>query len=126
MTSVRKKKIANYTRYGDEWQNYVMLGLPLIGFFVFTLYPLLWAMGLSFFSYDGIRENTKFVGFENIVSVFTDKIYWSTWLTTFKFTLYKVPIEMVLALFLALILNQKLRGTGFFRSVFFLPNEIRF
>ena len=51
MTSVRKKKIANYTRYGDEWQNYVMLGLPLIGFFVFTLYPLLWAMGLSFFSY---------------------------------------------------------------------------
>ena len=124
MTSVRKKKIANYTRYGDEWQNYVMLGLPLIGFFVFTLYPLLWAMGLSFFSYDGIRENTKFVGLENIVSVFTDKIYWSTWLTTFKFTLYKVPIEMVLALFLALILNQKLRGTGFFRSVFFLPNVI--
>lgn len=121
----KKQKSANdIKKYGDEWQNYVMLALPLIGFFVFTCYPLLWAMGLSFFSYDGIVENTRFVGIENIISVFKDKVYWSTWLTTLQFTFYKVPIEMVLALFLALILNGKFKGRGFFRSVFFLPNVI--
>lgn len=111
-------------KYGDEWQNYVMLILPLIGFFVFTCYPLLWAVGLSFFNYDGVAANTRFVGLENIISAFRDKTYWSTWITTFEFALYKVPIEMVLALSLALILNRKLKGTGFFRSVFFLPNVI--
>lgn len=112
-------------KYGDEWQNYVMLALPLIGFFVFTLYPLLWAMGLSFFSTEGVAtETAKFTGLDNIISVFKDKVYWSTWITTFQFTLYKVPIEMVLALSMALILNRKLKGTGFFRSVFFMPNVI--
>lgn len=122
--SKKRRAPTNIKKYDDEWQNYVMLALPLIGFFVFTCYPLLWAMGLSFFSYDGIVENTKFVGFENIISVFKDKVYWSTWITTLQFTLYKVPIEMVLALFLALILNNKLKGVGFFRSIFFLPNVI--
>ena len=110
--------------YGDEWQNYVMLAFPMIGFFAFTCYPLLWAMGLSFFDYDGVLAHTRFVGLDNIISLFKDKVYWSTWITTIEFALYKVPIEMVLALFLALLLNKKIKARGFFRSVFFLPNVI--
>ena len=120
----KEKKIASITKYGDEWQNYLLLALPLIGFFVFTLYPLLWAAGLSFFDYDGIAEHTRFVGLNNIISLFKDKVYWSTWLTTFEFAIYKVPIEMCLSMLVALLLNGKLRGKGFFRSVFFLPNVI--
>lgn len=118
------KTFTTYTKYGDEWQNYLMLAFPLIGFVVFTCYPLLWAMSLSFFDYDGVLAHTRFVGLDNLVSLFQDKIYWSTWITTIEFALYKVPIEMVLALFLALLLNKKFKGKGFFRSVFFLPNVI--
>lgn len=128
MSKLEKAKkpqiISSVTKYGDEWQNYVMLLFPLIGFVVFTCYPLLWAMSLSFFDYDGVAAHTRFVGMDNLISLFKDKIYWSTWLTTIEFTLYKVPIEMALALFLALLLNKKFRGKGFFRSVFFLPNVI--
>lgn len=120
----KKTNLTGITKYGDEWQNYLLLALPLIGFFVFTLYPLLWAAGLSFFDYDGIAEHTRFVGFDNIISLFKDKVYWSTWVTTIEFALYKVPIEMVLSLTIALLLNGKLKGKGFFRSVFFLPNVI--
>lgn len=118
------KGVSGVTKYGDEWQNYLLLALPLIGFFVFTCYPLLWAATLSFFSYDGIAANTRFVGLENIISLFKDKIYWQTWITTFEFAIYKVPLEMILALSMALLLNSKLRGKGFFRSVFFMPNVI--
>ncbi len=119
-----KKKTADFTRYGDEWQNYLLLALPLIGFFVFTCYPLLWAAGLSFFDYDGIAEHTRFVGLSNIISLFKDKVYWSTWLTTIEFAIYKVPIEMALAMLIAVLLNGKLRAKGLFRSIFFLPNVI--
>ena len=127
MAVKRKKKVNSFdhvTKYGDEWQNYIMLALPMIGFVVFTCYPLLWAAGLSFFDYDGVLAHTRFVGLDNIISLFKDKIYWSTWITTIEFAIYKVPIEMALALLLALLLNKKIKFKGLFRNTFFLPNVI--
>lgn len=120
----RKTAYGGAKLYGDEWQNYIMLALPLIGFVVFTLYPLLWAAGLSFFSYDGFAEHTRFVGLENITALLKDKIYWKTWVTTIEFSIYKVPIEMILSMSMALLLNRNIKGKGFFRSVFFMPNVI--
>lgn len=111
-------------RLSDSTQCYLLLGLPLIGFFVFTLYPILWAMRLSFFYHDGIPSNTVFVGIENFVNAFKDKVYWGTWLTTLQFAVMKLPIELPLALVLAVLLNKKIKGSGFFRTVYFMPTVI--
>ncbi|MBC8596022.1 carbohydrate ABC transporter permease [Qingrenia yutianensis] len=111
-------------RLSDSAQCYLLLGLPLIGFFVFTLYPILWAMRLSFFYHDGIPSNTVFVGIENFVNAFKDKVYWGTWLTTLQFAVMKLPIELPLALVLAVLLNKKIKGSGFFRTVYFMPTVI--
>ncbi|MGN0180223.1 MAG: carbohydrate ABC transporter permease [Monoglobaceae bacterium] len=118
---VRGKKYKKDTVF---W-SYVMISTELIGFLFFTLYPILWALRLSWFSYDGIPSNTRFIGWDNFVNIFTNDVtYWKAVLTTFQFALIKIPIEIPFALFLAVILSKKFKGTGFFRTMFFMPNVV--
>ncbi len=105
-------------------QCYMLLLPEIIGFFVFTLYPMFWAAKKSWFFYTGIESMQKFIGWDNFVGVFKDTTYWSTWLTTLKFMVYKLPFELPLAMLIALLLNKKLKGSGFFRSMYYLPNVI--
>ena len=118
---IGKKK---YERDTVFW-SYAMISTELIGFFAFTLYPILWALRLSWFSYDGIPSNTRFIGWRNFINIFTNDVtYWKAVLTTFQFALIKIPMEIPFALFLAIILSKKLKGTGFFRTMFFMPNVV--
>lgn len=103
-----------------------MLMLPIIGFVVFNLYPILWTFRWSLFNYTGIPSETRFIGFENFTNMFTgDLAYWKSWLNTLQFVLFKVPIEMFISLILAtLICNKSVKFKGLFRSVYYLPNVI--
>ena len=105
-------------------QCYIMIALPLIGFLVFTVYPYGWTAVKSWYYYTGNPSATHFSGWENFKMVFSDKTYWNSWLTTFKLTIYKLPIELPLAMLLAVLLNKGLRGSGFYRSMFFMPSVI--
>ncbi|UKI35904.1 MAG: hypothetical protein L6V93_17915 [Clostridiales bacterium] len=60
-------------------------------FFVFSLYPILWAAQKAFYYYNTIPNDTRFVGLENFLKrvITSDPTYWNTWLTTLKFALYK-------------------------------------
>ncbi|MDO4562544.1 MAG: sugar ABC transporter permease [Clostridia bacterium] len=107
---------------GEVAQCYGMIGLQIIGFLVITLYPICWAIRLSFFYYNGLPSSQNFIGLENFVTMFTkDADYWRSWLTTIQFALIKLPIELPFAMFVALLLNRKIKFKGFFRSLFFLP-----
>lgn len=105
-------------------QCYLLIGLQIIGFFVFTIYPILWAAAKSWFYYDMVDANTSFTGWQNFITAFKDKAYWETWITTLKFTLGKTVIEIPLALVLATLLSKGKKGSNFFRSMFYLPNVI--
>lgn len=124
MTQRRTKKTVNRARKEEERWCYFMLTIPIVGFVVFSVYPILWTFKWSFYNYTGVDSSAVFIGLKNFVRVFQDKIYWSTWLTTLEFTLLKVPLEMCLALGLAIILMKGLKGSGFFRIVFYMPNVI--
>ena len=105
--------------------SYLMLSPQLIGFLVFTIYPIMWALTLAWFYYDGVPSATHFVGFDNFKTIFTvDTEYWRTVGNTFLYAFLKLPIEMPLALALALALNGKIKGKAFFRASFYLPNII--
>ena len=105
--------------------SYIMISTELIGFLALTLYPIIWALRLSWFSYDGVPSNTRFIGWTNFINIFTkDSTYWKAVLTTFQFALIKIPMEIPFALLLAVILSKKLKGTGFFRTMFFMPNVV--
>ena len=107
-------------------QCYILLSLPLIGFFVFTIYPILWAFTKAFFYYDKNPLNTRFTGIDNFINIFLmDKTYWRAWLTTFKFMIFKLPFEVPIALCIAVMMRNISKKSGMaFRAVFTMPNII--
>lgn len=115
-----KTKKRNW-KYRNEKYIYLMLAIPIFGFLVFTLYPMLWAMRLSWFNYNGIPSETYYVGWKNFTSIITNKEFWDLFGNTFLFAIMKMPIELVIALLLALFVSGKRKGAGFFRTMYFMP-----
>src|SRR5690625_2034454 len=92
----------------------------IVGFLIFTLWPVIYSGYLSFTEYDVIND-PQFIGFENFKKLLTDeKVALSLW-NTFYFTAIQVPLQVIVSLVLALLLNQAARSAGFFRTAFFLP-----
>lgn len=100
-----------------------MFLIPWIcGFLIFTLWPIVQSFLLAFSSYD-IFSNPVFIGFQNFKEMFTEdgKFLNSLWVT-FKYVILSVPIKLIAALAIAMILNQKIRGIGLYRTIYYLPS----
>lgn len=96
----------------------------VIGLVVFWGGPILASVVLSFSNYE-IIGNPDWVGLANYYRAFgSDDLFWPSLRHTFFFTALFVPTSVGGALFLAVLLNQKLNGTNLFRTVFFLPHMI--
>ncbi|WP_109210031.1 MULTISPECIES: sugar ABC transporter permease [Microbacterium] len=92
----------------------------LIGFGVFTAWPLIYSVYLSLTDYDVIN-NPEFVGMDNYVQLFEDPKIALALGNTLIFTAVQVPLYVLVSLVLALLLNKAGRSAGFFRTIFFLP-----
>ncbi len=93
----------------------------LIGFFIFTLIPIVFSLLLSFCEWDS-GNPIRFVGLKNFITMFTkDSSFWIALKNTLCYTLVTVPVTMVFALSLAILMNKELKGRVFFRSVLFFP-----
>jgi multiple sugar transport system permease protein len=95
----------------------------LIGFLIFTLYPVFASAYLSFTDYR-VLAPPKWVGIGNYTDLFADRDYFlpSLWDTIFMFL--ELPLALVIGLALALLLDMKLRGIAFYRTVFYLPSIV--
>jgi multiple sugar transport system permease protein len=92
----------------------------IIGFLVFTAWPILYSAYLSLTDYDVLSDPT-FVGLENYERMAQDpKARLALW-NTFIYTVIQVPAYVLVALALAMLLNQAGRSSGFFRTAFFIP-----
>jgi ABC-type sugar transport system permease subunit len=87
-------------------------------FAVFIFYPMFRTLYLSFFLTDQQGNAALFVGLENYAYLLESPEFLNSIKATVLFVLYTVPIGIILALFLALIANEKLKGIGFFRTMF--------
>jgi multiple sugar transport system permease protein len=96
----------------------------IVGFLLLTLYPIASSLFYSFNNF-GLLSPPSWVGTQNYVELFTrdDKFFLSLYNTVFFFSL-AIPASVITALILALLLNNKLHGVTFFRSVFFLPTIV--
>ena len=92
----------------------------IVGFLVFTLWPVLYSGYLSLTDYDVINAPT-FVGLANYAQLWNDPKVALSLKNTLFYTVLSVPLHLIVALFLAMLLNQAGRATGFFRTAFFLP-----
>jgi sn-glycerol 3-phosphate transport system permease protein len=95
---------------------YLLPSIILFGFFLF--YPMLRTLYLSFFLTDGQGVPITFIGLENFTYLLQSTSFQKSLKATILFVVYTVPMGVILALFLALIANEKVRGIGFFRTMF--------
>ncbi len=97
--------------------------LPLIVLvLVFTIYPILGSLRITLYNWNGLDNPTQFVGLRHFESVAKDPFFWNAFKNTLTYTAILVPIQLSLALTLALILNNaKMRFRTFYRTVYFLP-----
>ncbi|MDE2126212.1 MAG: sugar ABC transporter permease [Armatimonadetes bacterium] len=95
----------------------------IIGFLIFTLYPILASLYYSFCQYR-VLTPPHWVGVRNYVDLFTDREYFlqSLWNTCFMFL--ELPLSLVFGLAIALLLNQKLKGMAWFRTLYYLPSVV--
>ena len=106
----------------NKIQEILMITPMTIGFLLFSVYPIIWVLRWSFFKYNGYSEPV-FVGLGNFIRVFSrDPAYWNSLKNTFLIAGMKMIFEIPLALVLAVLLNNKIKGSSFFRVVFFLPS----
>jgi multiple sugar transport system permease protein len=92
----------------------------IIGFLIFTVWPVLYSGYLSFTDYDVIND-PNFIGFDNYVTLFEDPKIALSLTNTLIYTVISVPAHIVVSLALAMLLVKAAKGAGFFRTVFFLP-----
>lgn len=104
---------------------YAFFTLPtIIAFLIAFFFPFLLGIYLSFTTFTTVT-NAKWAGAVNYIRAFTDNDYFiNATIFTAKFALVSVVLINVLAFALALLLTRKLKGTNFFRTVFFMPNLI--
>lgn len=115
------KPRSNFKKNWREWlAGYLMLLPNFIGFFIFMLIPIVATIYIGFTNWDLINV-PKWVGFLNYQILFRDPIFWISLKKTVIFTLVNVPIQSFLALLVAILLNQKLKGLNLFRTLFIAP-----
>lgn len=119
---IKTKKKIKKLHSANKIQEILMITPMRIGFLLFSVYPIIWVLRWSFFKYNGYSEPV-FVGLGNFIRVFSrDPAYWNSLKNTFLIAGMKMIFEIPLALVLAVLLNNKIKGSSFFRVVFFLPS----
>jgi multiple sugar transport system permease protein len=99
---------------------YLFILPMLLGLLMFRLGPIIASFGISFTSWN-VFSPPRWIGLDNYRQLLTSPIFWEVARNTVLFAAIFVPLVMVLGLSLALLVNQKLRGSTFFRGVFFMP-----
>ena len=95
----------------------------LVGFVAFLLYPILYTIRISFTRYSGFGEPT-WTGLENYHRLARDDVFWTALYNTLFYTGLAVPIGAVVAMVLALTMNQPVREVPIYRAILYLPSVL--
>ena len=93
----------------------------ILGILLLKLYPFGLSLFLSFTSYD-LMSPPQFIGISNYVEMFKDELFIKALVNTLKYVIITVPLKLAFALFVASLLNFKIKGVGFFRTAYYLPS----
>lgn len=99
---------------------YLLVSPYIIFVSVFVVFPVFFCFFLTFHKWNIIAP-MRFIGTENYIRLFHDRLFWKAIGNTLKFLSLHIPLQLVISLFLAQLLNQKIRAASFFRASFFMP-----
>jgi multiple sugar transport system permease protein len=118
---MKKNRLKESTRNNI---NGFLFALPwIIGFLVFSVYPLFTSLYYSFTEFNPVVP-PKWVGFENYAYIFKDPLFYKSLGNTLFFAFVATPINLFIALVLAVLINKKFMGRGMARTIFFMPSVI--
>ncbi len=96
----------------------------VLGLGIFIIGPIIASLIFSFMDYSVLLP-PKFIGLSNYKTMFSgDPLFWKSLYNTIYMTVIGVPLNIVLSLSVALLLNQKVKGEAFFRTIFYLPSVV--
>lgn len=99
---------------------YLLVSPYLVNVLVFVLFPVFFCFFLTFNKWNIIGP-MHFIGIDNYTRLFHDRLFWKAIGNTLKFLLLHIPLQLIVSLFLAYLLNQQIRAIAFFRASFFMP-----
>jgi len=99
---------------------YLLVSPYIVHFFIFIAFPVVFSIVLTFHKWN-IISPMEYTGFANYIRLFQDALFLKSILNTLIFLVIHIPLQIIVALFLAEVLNQKIHLRGFFRAAFFLP-----
>jgi multiple sugar transport system permease protein len=111
MTQLERKNLRNGLLFISPW---------IIGFIIFTAYPLVASMYFSACDYSVLKPPVL-IGAANYIDLTKDPVFWESTYNTIYFAVLFLPLSTILAISLALLLNTGVRGMTIYRTIFFLP-----
>lgn len=114
MTPREKQRLCTGLLFVSPW---------LLGFAALTVYPLLASLWFSLCDYSVLSEPV-YIGAENYRELWRDEVFWLSLRNTVVFAAVSIPLGTALAIGLAVLLNQPVRGRGVYRTIFFLPSLV--
>ncbi|SDN95185.1 multiple sugar transport system permease protein [Paenibacillus sp. yr247] len=115
------KKLRGQTASDEKPIGYLFILPASLHLMVFVIYPILFALYLSFHKWSILKPDKPFVGLGNYKKLLDDTDFWIAMKHTFYFVAGSVPTGIAISLLVALVLNRKMRGVYWFRTIFFLP-----
>src|SRR5690625_420860 len=104
----------------SKWIILVGLLPALLIYIIFSIVPIAMSFYYSLMSWNGFSD-MEFVGFENFSKLFSDKLFWNSIKNNIYVVIASVVGQLSIALFLAILLNRKLKGAKIFRTIGFIP-----
>ncbi len=121
---MKKIKISRALR--DNLIGYSFIGIWIVGFFIFMLYPFISSLvySMSKVTILGTGIDIEYHGFKNFLQIFEIEegfAFVEALISFLKEVVFQVPVIIVFSVLIAVLLNREIKGRGFFRSIFFLP-----
>lgn len=102
-------------------QGYSFLMPALLAILLFTIVPVVYAFFMMFYKVDILSGARTFIGLDNFRKIFEDPKFWASFKNTFRYVLVVVPIQTIIAMSLAALLNNKIKFSRGFLTVMFIP-----
>jgi pectin-derived oligosaccharide transport system permease protein len=118
-----EKRLAAKEAGRDNKAGYLFLLPWLIGLVLIVAGPMIASMYLSFTNYSLIQA-PEFIGLDNYVRMFNDPRLHKSLAVTFTYVIVGVPAQLIVALAIAMLLNEGMKGLAFYRSIFYLPSML--
>ena len=93
----------------------------IVGFLCLQVYPIFYSLQMSFTEYSGFGDMVN-IGFQNYTNLFKDDLFWKSAYNTLYYTILAVPLGVVVAIILAIAMNQKVKEVPIYRAILYIPS----